>query len=1074
MKIGNLSQRFLTFATLLVLAFSVSANTTSSIRGKVVTGNGASVAGASVLVEDQRTGSSRTYTTNSVGTFLASNLPVGGPYKITVNGNQTVTVDSIALGDIYNLTITTGGSAPMEEVVVYGESNQFVDVAAGPSASFSEADLRDAPAFNRDIAEVFTIDPRVNLDNEDDGFAINCGGKHPRFNSVTLDGVGLNDLFGLNENGYSTAVGMPFPYDAVQQVSVELAPFDVTYGGFSACNINSVTKSGSNEFDGNFFYEYTSDSLRGDQTGNTTITSPAYTQDKFGFSIGGPILKDKLFFFGAYEESERPRFLARGPAGSGIGEERPWMSQALFDRIENIARTVYNYDTGGAPGDGTQDEKKYMVRLDWYINDNHSLAAIYNYYDGAQLRDSDGDSSEFEFANHFYTKGAEQTTTTLKLDSQWTDALSTTVFYSANEMIDSQITVGPKDFGDHQIDTPDGNTIYLGADDSRQANALNWTADYFRVTAEYLWNDHVITAGFEIVDLEVFNQFVQHSNGGEWDYYGVTNRNGDGLSDPAYCAGLTAQGRFDDTACDLTGVDQFELGRPSRIYYGSGGGTNNAADAAANYTFATNSVFVQDEIYFAASNLTIVAGLRYDWITQDDRPTFNQAFTTANGVRNDANLDGIDILMPRLGFTWDVANDLSVRGGIGLYSGGNPNVWISNAWSNDGVTNVQVQYRDSRALTSLLSGTVPLSRQGRIGYDVPQSLVDQVAATTAASASNSFLVLLDPNYKQPSELKIALGATYDLPFWDIQMDVDYLHSQERDPAIYVDLSQTITGTTAAGQPIYSYTTGRDNFMLTNANDEGSSDLFSLVFNKSFDWGLDLTFGYAYTDAEDVNPMLSATAGSNFDNLATNDINNPVAGTSNYVVPHRFTFVARYATELFAGLTTRVAVYAYSQEGQPQSYAMGSGDLEGDGFFGRHLLYVPTGPSDPNVVFEPSFDQTAFFDWVAREGLGAGFQARNNTHAKWSRRIDLRLDQELPTFVDGTSGHLFVRLYNLGNLLNDDWGVVNDSQFFTPQVVNSSVNGSGQYVFERFTERSVNDVIESRSLWEVRLGLEFRF
>ncbi|MEX1237287.1 MAG: TonB-dependent receptor, partial [Pseudomonadales bacterium] len=836
---------------------------------------------------------------------------------------------------------------------------------------------------------------------------------------------------------------------------------------------NAVTKSGGNEWQGNVFYEYSSDSLRGDSIDgiDSKFTTPSYSDTKKGFSVGGPIIKDKLFIFAAYEETESPRFLARGFAGSGVGTERDWYSQADHERVTSIATSVYNYDTGGLPSDGAQESEKYMVRVDYNINDAHNLSVIYNYFDGFQDRDSDGDSSEFEYANHFYTKGAESKTLTARLASQWSDALSTEVFISTNEMNDSQVTVGPKDFGDHQINVG-FNVVYLGADDSRQANALNTESDYFKVTAQYLWGEHIITAGYEREDLNIFNKFVQHSNGGEYDYFD------DSGSNPAYCAALTAAGRLADAGCGLSGIDKFELGRPSRIYYGSGGGTNNPDDAAASFSNVLNSLYVQDEYYMVDQDLSIVFGVRYDWFESSDRPNFNQTFTTANGgLRNDANIDGVDILMPRFGFTWEGLEDVSVRGGIGLYSGGNPNVWISNAWSNDGLTNVQVRLNNFAGARTVLPGfpdSIPLTGS-RPGYDIPQELFDQVATTTAASASDSFLVLIDPNYDQPSEWKFALGATWDMPWYGLVADADYMHSKMQDSAIYVDLSQSIVGTTIIGQPIYDYTNGRDNFMLTNSGQDATSDALSFSITKDFDFGLDLLFGYAYTDAEDVSPMTSSVAGSNFDNLATSDINNPRAGTSNYNVPHRFTLRVSYGKELFAGLMSRATLYGFANEGQGQSYVMGSGDLEGDGFFGRHLLYVPSGATDPNVQFAAGFDQTAFFNWVAREGLSPGLISRNDTNADWSYRFDLRIDQELPTFIGGTSGKLFVKIYNLGNFLNDDWGQVNDAQFFSVQVVNSSVDGTtGQYIFERFSDRSVNDLLENSSLWEARIGLEFSF
>lgn len=1053
---------------LCIAGTAVAQETTAAIRGKIFGVNGAPVTSADIVVEDLRTGVRRTYSTNSSGVFLATRLPPGGPYRVAVNRTKSVVVDSISLGDIYNLSVNLQTEASMEEVVVVGQSAQFVDVAAGPAATFTLAELENAVAFNRDITDVYAVDPRVNLDV--DGFSVNCGGKHPRFNSVTLDGVSQNDRFGLNSNGYSTATGMPFPYDGIQQVAVELAPFDVTYGGFSACNINAVTKSGSNEFEGNAFYEWTSDGIKGDSLEDVSGDFGApFNEHIYGATLGGPIIKDKLFFFAGYEQRDEPRFLSAGFAGSGNGEERPWLSQSDFDRINGIAQNTYNYDAGGQPANGAQEEKKYMLRMDWSINENHNAALIWNKYDGFQDRSSDGDDNEFEFANHFYTKGAESETYTLKLASQWTDAFSTEIFYSQNTMDDSQVTVGDPTFGDHQISIGGRTgTVYLGADDSRQANNLNTESDFFKLSGQYLAGDHVFTFGYEREELDIFNQFVQHSRGGEYDYFDDSGDN------PAFCAALSAQGRFDDPACSLSGIDRFELGRPSRIYYGSGGGTNNADDAAASFSNTLNALYLQDEIFFDDIDLTIVAGLRYEWFESDDSPNFNSTFANANGgLRNDSNIDGLDALMPRLGFTWGASDTLSVRGGIGLYSGGNPNVWLSNAWSNDGLTNVQLQLRNFGGDRSILDGSIPLTGPNP-GFDVPQELFDAVAATTADNASDSGLVLIDPNYDQPTELKFAIGATYDLPWGGIVADIDYLHTKLRDSAYYVDLSQAVVGTTTAGQPIYDFVNGEDNFMLTNSRENGSSDLFSIVLNKSFDFGLDLRLGYAYTDAEDVSPMTSSTAGSNFSNVALLDIQNPIAATSNYVVPHRFTFRGSFARNFFGDLETRLTVFGYAADGQPQSYVMNGGDLEGDGFFGRHLLYVPNGPNDPNVVFDANFNADEFFAFVAEEGFEPGFVSRNETHARWSTRFDLRIDQELPTFFEGTSGRLYFKMYNVGNFLDNGWGKQYDAQFFSLEVLDASVNAQGQYVFEEFNDRDITDLLEQRSLWEARVGLEFRF
>jgi hypothetical protein len=1074
------------FVAVMMLAVPVAGNaqeTTSSIRGKVLDASGDVVAGASVVVEDMRSGVDRSYSTNDDGVFLATRLLPGGPYQITVNNSDTSQVASINVGDIYYLTVNLSS---MEEIIAVGQRGQLVEVAAGPSATFDIADIQNSVSFGRDISDVYGIDPRLMIDNDEDGFGVNCAGKHPRFNSITLDGVSTSDRFGLNENGYSTAVGMPFPYDAVEQIAVELAPFDVTYGGFSACIINAVTKSGTNDWQGSAFYEYSDNDFRGTKVADNTgdFSRPSYTKSYYGFDIGGPIIKDKLFIFGAYEKSDEPRFIARGYAGSGNGEEKSWLSQADSDRIEAIAQSIYNYDTGGLPVDGAQVAEKYLMRVDWNISDRHNAAFMYNYFDGVQARDSDGSGNRFEYLNHGYDKGSEATTYTLKLASQWNDALSTEIFWSTTEMKDSQVTVGDKDFAEMQISIG-GNTVYLGADDSRQANKLSTDSQYFKIAANYLAGNHVITAGYDAEKLDIFNLFVQQSRGGEYRFF-----DNSGGNDPS-CAALTAQARWDGVnGCSPSGIDRYELGRANRVYYGSGGGTNVADDAAASFSNTLNSIYLQDEILLDEHDVTLVVGLRYEWFDSSDRPVFNQNFFDATGLRNDANIDGVDLLMPRFGFTWGARDDLTIRGGVGLYSGGNPNVWISNAWSNDGFTNAQFERRDSggpaqfteetgtNTFTILpgMADSVSLSGAGRPGYDIPQLLVDDVLGVSPTASAVSALNLIDPGYKQPSEWKFALGGTWDTPWSDITLDFDVLYSRGNDPAYYVDTAEGIIGTTLAGTPIYGYLNGsiRDNYMLTNSSESPTATTISFMLRKKFDFGLDVLFGYAWTQAEDVAPMTSATAGSNFDNTALLDVNNPRAANSNWVVPNRFTLRMDYEATWFGDNYTHITLSGYANEGQPQSYAMQGTSLEGDGFFGRHLLYIPTGPSDPNVVYGAGFDQAAFSAWIAANGLSGGFTERNAFNAGWSTRFDFRISQEIP-MGDKLSGRAYLKIYNLGNMLNSDWGKITDAEFFTPVIIDrATASDGGPFVYNRFADNSIETTIVEASLWEARLGFDIGF
>ena len=1062
----------LPLAALLVLPMLVQAqDTASAMRGRILDESGNPVDGVSVVILDTRTGVERQYRSNSTGTFLASALPVGGPYRVTINGVQTIIVPSISLGETYNLTVDLGTEI-MEEIVTVGQVSSIAGTTAGPSVTFSLQELDSAVAFNRDIKDVYAIDPRLNID----GFQVNCAGKHPRFNSITLDGVSHNDRFGLSSNGYSTATGMPFPYDSIQQVTVELAPYDSKYGGFSACTVNAVTKSGNNQWQASAFYEYTTQDLINDELDGADLSSSEdYTRETIGVSAGGAIIKDRLFIFAAYEETDEPRFLAAGYDGSGSGEERSWLSQADYNTIVDASNNLYMYDPGGQPGNGAQVTENYLVRLDWNISDSHNAAVIYNYYEGSQTRSSDSDPDEFEFRNHFYTKGSISETTTLIVNSQWTDAFSTEFFYTDSQMDDSQITDGPPDMGDHQIELGN-NTIYLGADDSRQANFLFTESQYLKLHGQYLLGNHVISGGIESEELRVFNIFVQHSQGGEWDYDDNSSTN------LAPCDALDAQGRHDDPTCGTTGIDKFVLGRPTQVYYGSGGLTNVATDAAGDYTNTFNAVFIQDEIYFANQDLTLTAGLRYEWVSSDDHPNFNEALSTALGIRNDSGIDGINVLMPRIGVSWGIRDDLTLRGGIGLFSGGNPTVWLSNGWTNDGVTMVQtdIEYNEGmRGNPSIFDGGRPLE-PGRIGGAIPTEMYDLVAATGPDTGATRRTNLIDPDYEQPSEWKLSVGGTWDMPWGGWTAELDYMYSVLKDGAIYVDPGQEIQGTTLAGAPIYGLITpGVDqNLMLTNTNRDGTTHVISAVFTKDFENGLDLLLGYAYTNAEDVSPMTSFTAGTSFSNLATNFVNDPRPASSNYNVENRVTLRLAYARDFWGDNTTRFTLMGFYSDGQPSTYTLDSEDLLTDGRNRQSLLYVPDGPNDPNVVYDPNFDaalQTEFFAWINKNNLKPGFVGRNSVSTHSSTRLDLRIDQEFPLGVDGLKARAYLKIYNFTNMLNSDWGRVYDAEFFSRDVVDvSGLTPAGAYIYEDFSARSPTDLQTFSSLWELRLGLDIRF
>ena len=279
--------------------------TTSAIKGQIKGPSGNPAAGTKITIVHLPSGSTKETETNDAGYFTAKGLRVGGPYRVVVDSDvfadQTFNNINLQVGADYPVNVTLERQSDVEQIVVTGRPISRMSGGTGPAATFTLEDLENQPAINRDLKDIVRIDPRVTID--DSRGSINCGGGNPRFNSLTLDGVRMNDNFGLSSNGYPT-IGAPFSFDSIEQVAVELAPFDVQYGGFTSCNINAVTKSGGNEVHGGVFFDYTNDSMKGDKIEGEDYDNGDYTEKRYGFNVGLPLIKDNLFLFTSYEKVE--------------------------------------------------------------------------------------------------------------------------------------------------------------------------------------------------------------------------------------------------------------------------------------------------------------------------------------------------------------------------------------------------------------------------------------------------------------------------------------------------------------------------------------------------------------------------------------------------------------------------------------------------------------------------------------------------------------------------------------------------------------------------------------------------
>ena len=1028
--------------------------TSSAMEGRILTPTGAPAAGTSVTVIHEPTGTVREVVVGANGTFNLRGLRVGGPYRIIVDSDQyqDTTVDSVflELGNPFGVNLTLEDASDIEVISVSGSALTATAFGAtGPQTVFNLEALENTPAINRSIGDIVRVDPRVFVD-ESFNDSISCGGASPRNNSLTLDGIRMNDNFGLNSNGFPTE-RMPFSYDAIQQVAVELAPFDVEYGGFTACNINAVTKSGSNEVHGGVFYDFTSDSYRGDEADSVVRDNGNYTEKRYGFNVGLPLIKDNLFLFAAYEKLEGVQLYDYNALGNRV-------TQDDIDQVTEIAQRVYGYDVGGTPGSAPVEDEKILIKLDWNINADHRASLMYNWNDGFSVSQSDTGSSNLSLSNHFYERGAELTNVVGSLFSNWSDDFSTELRVGHTDLDNRQQSLdAASGFAEAQIATEDGGRIYIGPDDSRQSNQLNYEVFNFKLAGTYFYGDHQITAGVEYEETDVFNLFMQHTVG---EY------------------------RFDSIA-------DFEAGLVDRIYYNNSAGTNNPADAGASFAYDVTTYYIQDEFYLT-DDLKIMAGLRYDTYSSDDTPRLNENFTERYGFANTANVDGIDLLQPRFGFTYTVNEDLELRGGLGLYSGGNPNVWISNAYSNDGVTNIGVREGDITGWTSGVTSLfdVPLTGEGRPIFDIPQDMFDEVANTSITDGDGNTNATA-PDFEIPSEWKYALGFTYIAP-GDYLVNADVIYTDRQDSAIVRDALLVDSGETRFdGRTIYtaidpSRWTGSD-FILDNVDGgDGSSVVLSVGVSKEWDNGFDMAASYAYVDAEDANPMTSSVAFSNYTNFATSDPNNPAAATSDYAVGNRFNFSIGYIAEFFDGYATRFNLFATANEGKPFSYVYSNNDAFGwDAADARQLIYIPE-LNDANVVFVDQLNddgeviqsaevaEAEFNRWVDDHGFERGeILERNSQTADWWFKADLRISQELPGFYEGHSANAFFIIENVTNLINDQWGVFRQGTFGGDEVLAADINDAGQYEYSAFS-RPEQSVSRAPSLWEIRVGVNYRF
>jgi len=666
---------------------------TSGVEGTVTDAAGGPLAEASVTIVDQRTGQTRTATSNTSGRFRVQSLPPGGPYTVTVTADgfegQSVEEVFTNISGNTDFTFALTESAAENVIVVTGARARVTQVAIGPGTAFGTETLEAFPSITRDIRDIIRIDPRVSLERSNEVDRISCLGGNDRSNTFTVDGIVQADVFGLNGTPFAARNALPLPFDVIEQTSVEFAPFDVEYSDFTGCLVNVVTKAGTNEFHGSAFFTYFDEGLQSssvEQADGDRDPFNAGRETRWGVTLDGPIIPDRLFFSFGYEETDLGDGFNDGPGTFG----NEFISVEQFNRFAQIANDVYGQDVGPIPTQLDESSIRYFGRLDAQLNDSHRLVGTYQRLEETNIEpDFDTGSGENEFGglNSFEDEGTISDYYSFQWYADWSDRVSTELRVSRSEVQDVQ---GPVGFGEAQSDDPTVRLV-VGIDNSaagltenarlvtgpgifRSANELETTINQARFILNYdADNGHFLKFGAEVNDLEVFNLFAINATGS------IFFQNLDDFEQ-----GLANQGFFSSP-----------FGSTGALVGGALGGagiaasaTGDIADAGATFSRQIYSFFVQDD-WQATDQLSLTGGVRvqlYDGDAPDPNPLFLQRFGFSN-----ANSFGriSPVILPRLSATYELDNEgfLSnsrVTGGVGIFAGGDPIVFFSNAFSNNG------------------------------------------------------------------------------------------------------------------------------------------------------------------------------------------------------------------------------------------------------------------------------------------------------------------------------------------------------------------------------------------------------
>jgi hypothetical protein len=1032
-------RKFICAAALLFLASSAAfaqTVTTGSISGEVSDPQDAALPGAIVVAVHTPTGTTYEAVSGAEGRYQILNARIGGPYTVTVKmpgfRDKSETGVSVNLGSDQKVDVKLELASVNEVVTVIAETPVIDTKRAGTASNVSTETIETLPTVSRSLADFARLDPNfVTTSIGQGGTVISVAGRNNRYNSIQIDGAVNNDLFAISDASApgGAAETQPISLDAIEALQLVVSPYDIRQGSFTGGGVNAVTRSGSNSFHGTGYYFGRSEALVGSISDRgAEIPLGPFSDQQAGFSLGGPIVQNRAFFFGNFDLGLRDT-----PSGFSVGGTgQNWGHQAEAQRFVDTLRTRYNYDAG--TGDDplrefvrTTNNNKLFLRADINLTNTHRLTVRHNYIDA--LNDVGFPTNIlYYFPDNFYRLKNSQNSTVAQLNSTFGKGFNELRF--TYQRIRDQRT-NATDFPFVRVFLPDGSSMRAGTENFSPRNALD--QDIVELTDDYtrVWRNHTLTVGTHN-EFFVFDNLFIRDNYGNYQF---------------------------------SNLDLFDQGLAQSYDYSY----SLTADPLESADFKVRQLgFYAGDQWRASGQVTVSYGVRVDLPIFPDKPTRNEFSETTFGYRTDV-VPASTQWSPRVGVNYDLNGDgrAQVRAGLGLFTGRTPYVWLSNQYGNTGNEFARLQVTNNTA--------------NRIPFVADPN--NQPKTVAGARVLGNEIDVIDPAYEFPSLWRGNVGYDRQLALWGLVTSTEFLISRTVNDVRYENINMFQNGTLPFdGRPVFGgrVSTAISNAILLNNTSEGDQWNVSFKLERPLRGNWFASGSYAYGQTRSVLDARSSQAASNWGNARTpGDPNDLPNVRSDFDVGHRINLAASYGWDLPHRFNLTASMYYNGQSGRPYSISYNNTDVNGDAQFFNDLLWVPNSADDV-VLRNGTAQQLEDFinsDQCLSENRGKIVE-RNCGRQPFTNIVDAKFALRVP--AGKSNVELTFDILNFTNLLNDEWGRY---EFLDFQTLNAlayrgldAATNKPIYDIATFTSPTYRKftIDNLRSRWQGQFGARFRF